>query len=271
MNNYKLIACDLDGTLIGSDLTLSKENYQAIKELTEQGVLIVPTTGRTICEMEDVFNLPEIRYVIYSNGAAIFDKQTGEKIFLGLDDSSSRFVSEVLEKYDVFTVIHKDGKTYADKEKAQRLYEYHVCLNVECLVKDVCILEENFKNRFLDGGIESVAIFFASKDEMEECREIIASNPDLYAVEGWDYNMEIFFRDAGKGNALKKLVKKLNIEMKNVISIGDSDNDRQMTILSGLGLVAQNGCESLKKVADKVICTNDEHVMSYVKKYYFDK
>ena len=84
-----------------------------------------------------------------------------------------------------------------------------------------------------------------------------------------DYNLEIFFKDAGKGSALKILAQKLNMELDDVISIGDSDNDRQMTVMSGLGLVTENGCDSLKEVADKVICSNDEHVMRYVKNHYF--
>lgn len=269
MNNYELIACDLDGTLMNWDLTLSEENRLAIKELTALGVLVVPATGRTICEMKEVFNLPEIRYVIYSNGAGVFDKKTGENIIWGLDGDILHFVLDTLFKYDTFTIVHKDWKTYADKKKASKLRDYHLSRNVEDLVNKFCVLEDDFENRFPDGTIENVTVFFHNKEDMVTCRDILSSNPDLRTVEGWDYNLEIFFRDAGKGSALKFLTQKLNLEMENVISIGDSDNDRQMTVMSGLGLVAQNGCESLRKIADKVICSNDEHVMRYVKEHYF--
>ena len=139
MNNYKLIACDLDGTIIGSDLKLSPQNRQAIMELADRGVLIVPATGRTICEMQDVFNLPDVRYVIYSNGAAIYDKVTGENILFGLDAEASDFIFDALNKYDTFSIIHKDGKTYADREKAQRPDDYNVNPTVKSLVKNHCI------------------------------------------------------------------------------------------------------------------------------------
>ena len=270
MNKYKLIACDLDGTLVGSDMKLSQENYTAIRELTELGVQIVPATGRTLCEMQEVYNLPEIQYVIYSNGAAIYDKATEENIFMGLGDDETRFVYGILEKYDALAVIHKDGKTYAYKAKVQNVRDYNVNANVDYLVKNCCIQDDNFKDTFLSGGLESLSVFFKSEKDQQECFDILKENPDLRAVEGFSCNLEIFSKDAGKGTSVKILADKLGIAMEDVISIGDSDNDKQMTLMAGLGLVCQNGCDSLKEVADEVICTNNEHVVSYVKKNYFD-
>ena len=269
MNDYRLIACDLDGTLMGTDLRLSEENLQAMKELTRQGVLIVPATGRTICEMREIFDLPEIRYVIYSNGAAIFDKKTGKSIILGLEGDTLGFVFDTVLKYDTFVVIHKDGKTYADKKKASELQKYHVSVNVEYLVNEYCTLVDDFEEQLPSRDVESVVVCFSNGEDVDACRKILSSNPDLHTAEAWEYNLEIFFKDAGKGSALEILAHKLNLGLENIISIGDSDNDRQMTSMSGLGLVTENGCDSLKEIADKVICSNDEHVMRYVKNHYF--
>ena len=270
MNNYKIIACDLDGTLVGTDLKLSHENYMAIKQLADMGVHFVPATGRTLCEMEEIYKLPEVRYVIYSNGAAIYDKATEENIFMGLGDDETRFVYGILEKYDALAVIHKDGKTYADKDKVQNISKYNVNANVDYLVKNCCIQDDNFKDTFLSGGLESLSVFFKIPGDAGECFEALSANPDLRAVDGFSCNLEIFSKDAGKGTSVKILADKLGIAMEDVISIGDSDNDKQMTLMAGLGLVCKNGCESLKEVADKIICSNDEHVVSYVKKNYFN-
>jgi len=268
--NYKLIACDLDGTLMGTDLTLSEENKRAIKELTEQGIIVVPTTGRTIVEMREVFDLPEIRYVIYSNGAVIADKETGEEIFCGLNEELAHFVLTTLFKYDTYVVIHKNGQTYCDREKLFRPEDYNVCYNTDELVKRYCIAEDEFERNSLNGGcVENVAVYFASLDDMKECRKILESNPDIRAVEGWEFSLEIFSKKAGKGSALKILTEKLGIDMQEIITIGDSDNDTQMTKMSGLGLAAGNACEMLKEVADEVICTNDEHVLKFVKEKFF--
>ena len=152
----------------------------------------------------------------------------------------------------------------------QNIGRYNVNANVDYLVKNCCIQDDNFKDTFLSGGLESLSVFFKSAGEARECFESLSANPNLRAVEGFSCNLEIFSKDAGKGSAVKILADKLGIAMEDVISIGDSDNDKQMTVMAGLGLVCQNGCDSLKEVADKVICTNDEHVIDYVKKNYFD-
>ena len=267
-NNYKLIACDLDGTLIGSDLKLSKENCEAIKEITSKGVLFVPATGRTICEMEEIFNMQEIRYVIFSNGAVVYDKLTGDNIFLGLDEKNSSFIYDTASKFNMYMVVHKDGKTYADKKKSTMFSKYNVSREAENLVKKYCILHDDLEEVIRD-RIECVSIFFASQEETDSCRDILSSNPDLHIVEGWECNLEIFFKNAGKDNALKRLAEKLNLDMKNVITFGDSDNDRQMTILSGLGLAVENACDLLKEAADKIICSNNESVVRYVIDHYF--
>ncbi len=269
MSKYKLIATDLDGTLLGANLKLSAENRQAMRYLTERGVIIVPATGRTLCEIEDIFNLPEVRYVIYSNGAAILDKKTGERILFGIDGERLRFVFDTVLKFDTFMIIHKDGKTYADKKKMSKTCHYNLNETVVRLVTENCVLEDNFEKHFQGGIVESLVVFFANKEDIDACTHILSSNPDVQAVTAWASNLEILSKEAGKGSALKVLASKLNIEIKDVISIGDGDNDRQMITVAGLGLATENGCEELKAVADKVICSNDESVMKYVMEHYF--
>ena len=69
--NYKLIACDLDGTLFDSEGNFSEENSRAITELLALGVHFVPTSGRTFSDIpECVRNHPSVRYIIYSSTAA---------------------------------------------------------------------------------------------------------------------------------------------------------------------------------------------------------
>ena len=77
---YKLIACDLDGTLLNSEGRLSPENAKAISELAEKSVLFVPATGRAFFESpEEIRNHPDVRFFILSNGAVIQDLKNGEK------------------------------------------------------------------------------------------------------------------------------------------------------------------------------------------------
>lgn len=269
MNDYKLIACDLDGTLLDSNMSLSEENRAAIKELTDMGVLVVPTTGRTVCEMRQVFELSRVRYVIHTTGAAVRDKKTGETVLFGLDAKNTNFVFDALDRYDAFALVHADGNAYVDKEKAERIGDYDLHPNVQTIVEDFCQLSENLREKFVCGNIEGFACFFKNEKERDEFRDIIEANPELYCTVAWERNLEVFYKGAGKAKALKHLADTLEIDMKDVITIGDSANDIDMTLAAGLGLATANARDVLKEVADEIICSNDEHIMTYVKEHYF--
>lgn len=87
-------------------------------------------------------------------------------------------------------------------------------------------------------------------------------------VESFEYNFEIMNANAGKGNALLLLENLLRAERQEAIGIGDSDNDSSMIKASGLGLAVSNACETLKSLANEVICSNEEHALAYVLKNY---
>ena len=124
MPNYKLIACDLDGTLVSTDLTISADNKKAISEFKKMGVHFVPCTGRTLSEMQEVVKNPDIRYIIYSNGAAIWDKETDKTTFLGFSKETAAELMDILLSFDCFIIIHYRGETFASQEKGWTCVTY---------------------------------------------------------------------------------------------------------------------------------------------------
>ena len=78
--NYKIIASDLDGTLLYDVVSVSEENYKAIAEYNKMGGQLVPASGRCFYEMpKALIDCPDVRYYISSNGAVITDTKTGER------------------------------------------------------------------------------------------------------------------------------------------------------------------------------------------------
>ena len=88
-------------------------------------------------------------------------------------------------------------------------------------------------------------------------------------VEASEYNIEIMNIEAGKGNALYALCDLLGVDYEDTISMGDSDNDSSVTKAAGLGLAMANAVDSLKAIADEIICSNEEHGVEYVLNHYF--
>lgn len=277
MSEYKIIACDLDGTLLDSHGHISEENFDAIRELASMGVEFVPSTGRTVSEIPDeLIKNPHIRYYIYANGAGVYDKKTGEHILLCMPKSVSHEVLDIVCSYDTHIAFRQGGECYADihQQSDDALCRYNVCpLHAGCIKKHSNLIE-NLTDfcRGLD-NIEVFAVFFTNKNDLAQCKSRLLENDNVRFMDTYSNGMgiEICSKNAGKGNALKALADELNIDISQTIATGDSDNDRTMILTAGLPLAPSNSCQHIKDSADEVICSNDEHVVKYILNNYIKK
>lgn len=264
MEKYKLIACDLDGTLVDSEGRISEENRRAIGRLAERGIYFVPCTGRTVCEMEDIVAYPEIRYVIYSNGAAILDKKENKNIFMGLSKENLKAALDAVFSFDSYIICHCDGKSYVDFRLKDKAEEYNVPGNVTHLL-EFALYEKSFREfAYSLENVECLCVFFKNKDEQYKCRKLLEENKALHIVQCYNSNLEIFSSGAGKGSALEILAAKLEIPLSETVAVGDSGNDISMIKKAGLGISVSNACEELKEASDVTVCSNNESAVSYI-------
>ena len=273
MENYKLIASDLDGTLLNSNTDVSDENMAAIDALAEKGVYFVPCSGRTFSEMpKKLKNSSSIRYFIHSNGAVVLDTKTGERILNCIPNCDVRKILDILYSFETHVTFRKDGECYVDKD-FQTLKDwdyYNLCSAHRAVVGEFAIYLENFKEKaYSYDNIEVFAVYFHLKEEKAECLRLLEKIPTIHVVELTDDNLEIVCSTAGKGNALTALADKLSVDISQTMSLGDSGNDISITKTSGLGLAMSNACDALKNVADEIVCSNDEHVVKFVLEKYF--
>lgn len=267
--NYQIIASDLDGTLLNSEMKLSQENKTAIQKMVEMGVYFVPSTGRSLSEIaKEVLDLNEARYCITSNGAAVFDRRSGECIIQkGITGADKDFLLETLRKYQAIFSIHYNGVSYVDAARRDhalyRSYRMH----------DLFIQHIEDKDDFIDGfdafcdsmeTVESCCCFFKSEADLTACREALRATGRFAVTASMPHNLEINSIDAGKGTALLALADHLGVDPQKTIGVGDGTNDTDNIQKAGLGLAVQNAHPALLQEADKVICTNDEHAMEYI-------
>ena len=272
MRNYKLVASDLDGTLFNNQAEVSLENLSAINTLWEKGVHFVPSSGRTLSEMRaDIKDNPQVRYIIYSNGAGVYDKETGEQILTCLSNDVVIHILDVLYSMETHITYRYNGKSFVDATcQTDEAYNYYnVCEEHRDAVRGYANHVNNFKELgYLADQVEVISVFFRNNQDQEACKQLFSKWEELRVVEGAPYNLEIVNKDAGKGNALRCLADKLGTDYADTISVGNSDNDESMIQAAGLGLAVSNSCESLKAVADEIVCSNEEHVIDYVLKHY---
>ena len=267
MQNYKLIVSDLDGTLLNEKMESGEKNDEAIRAFSERGILFVPSSGRTYYEIpECVRENPDIRYVIYSNGTAVYDKLEKKLIISNeISEEESKRVIAICKKYDVYLSSHFDGHAHVPNiSKKEDMEHYNINEYYQNILSggkcygDISTLE---KRR---GGTESFVLFFHDDDELLRCQKELSQIPGILVTASVAHNLELVSARAGKGAALAEFADRLGIKKEEIITIGDSTNDTSMFEISGLSLSAKNGNEEAKRFADRVICTNEDGVAYYV-------
>ncbi len=274
MSDYKIIACDLDGTLLNSCGQISDENKSAIKELSESGVAFVPSTGRTISEIpKELTENPHIRYYIYANGAGVYDKLTDERILLCMPKEVSNKVLDILTSYDIHITFRHGGECYADisQQTDEICNYYNVWQTHRDVINEYANQIENLTDycRTLD-NVEVFTVFFRNENDEKEAKKRLLETGDVYLMDSFPSGLgiEICSVNSGKGRALKALADRLKLDISQTVACGDSDNDQTMIDTAGLSLAPSNACESIKDTADAVICSNDEHIVKYILENY---
>lgn len=271
---YKIIASDLDGTFLNKQETVSPENFQALERLAQLGVHFVPTSGRSYAEMpKQLQQCPLIRYYIGSDGSTVYDKLTNTTHSLSLPKDLGHLVLDKLFSYPVSIMLHADNRSYVDASRHfaadYRAHNYNDSWLRFVLETNTPV--EDFKAfAYAHDKIEEFCVFFQNLEDLQECQAYFESNPELLVAQTNQYNLEVFWKNAGKGNALMLLADILGVDRAATIAVGDSTNDLTMVQQAGLGLAMANAAEALKAAADAVICDNDHHSAKYILEHYIE-
>ena len=114
--DLKMIAVDLDGTLLRDDCTISQRTREAVEEAGRRGYLVVPTTGRSYRNARFVLkDFKEISYFINGNGSVISSGRTEDVLYFhGMDMDNVRKIYELAAKYDTYVEIYAGQDAYMD-------------------------------------------------------------------------------------------------------------------------------------------------------------
>lgn len=272
MSTYKLVASDLDGTLLKNDQTLSLENAAAIAEMTDRGVHFAISTGRTYGEILPALRQnPNIRFIIHSDGAVIYDKQTDTRHTACFAGAAKKLVLDSLFACKTWFTVRYNGVSYYDGEHSTDAdYDFNrLTMYYRAMVADCNVPKKDFQSFcYAMEEIEQITVFFHSDEELAFCEKTFRDSGLLETSCSSPNSFEVYNAKAGKGNALLKLADLLGVGHHQTIAIGDTINDLSIVKAAALGLATGNAMEGLKAVADAVICSNEEHAAQYVLEHY---
>jgi hypothetical protein len=257
---YKLVACDLDDTLLRNDFSISENNIRAINDLKKKDVKFVVITGRITAAAKSFVESLDIKLPYGSfQGGKIIDPLTGKTIYsCELEKERIEGIIDYAQKNGVHVNLYDDEKIYVNKATKWSEYYKKFAKNVD-IVEVGDLLKYNFQKT-----PKMVLI-----DEREKLDLI---EPELKSIIDHDINMffskknflEFTNKNATKGYALKFLADCWGIDSKNVMAIGDNHNDTSMIEYAGLGVCVANGEDEIKKKADYITLSNEDDGVAYV-------
>ena len=278
---YKLVAIDLDGTLLNSYGEVSNENKQAIKRAINKGVEILLSTGRIGNSVESIANeLGANNYYISGNGSMLYNMKE-EKIeyenfiskekmlkLIKICDENSIYYSIYTEnmvitkslKYNVVFYNYENSKKAFDKRTniniVQNVYEYVENLEDNKFLKiTICDDSEIIFSRIIEKfkKINNIDVL----DVSHMSRKIIKDGTEEVPIEY--YYTEITNKNVDKWTAIEYLIEKINIKKEEVIAIGDNINDKLMIKNAGVGVAMGQSNPIIKEMADVVTQDNNNN------------
>ena len=270
----RLIALDLDGTLLDSDKRLPPENAAALERAHRAGAYIVPATGRYFAAMpEAVRALPFLRYAITINGARVSNADDSELLYTA--DIPLSQALELMRWLDGLPVIYDcymDCVGWMTESMQRRAAEFsddvHYLKMMRELRRPVPELKSFLAQRSRD--VQKVQFFTNDLDLRAEVLRVSSARfPGIVASSAWYKNVEFNHADATKGKALLGLCAALGIDPAQTLAFGDGLNDVSMLRAAGCGVAMGNADDAVKAAADVIAPDCDAAGVAAVVSEYF--
>ncbi|BCZ46096.1 haloacid dehalogenase [Clostridium gelidum] len=258
-----VIVSDLDGTLLDNNKNISKENLEAINYFTQNGGKFSVATGRVVEATEEYLlkievNLPIIVY----NGGVIYDhnnkKILSEKF---VDDNQKQIALRIKEDDENIGIeIYANRKLYILRDSGNSIRSATQMLDI---IYDITedVFSMNWHKILVVGKSDVI-------DGIEKTFE------DKYNIKGTrsgKTSFELLPANESKGQALKSIIEMYNLDQSKVICVGDNMNDVELLQEAAFSFCPKNGSEELKKYADFIAPSNEEHVIKHIVMWVEDK
>ncbi|EEE49814.1 HAD family hydrolase [Staphylococcus capitis] len=281
----KLIATDMDGTLLNAAHEISQENQEAIKFAQEHGITVVIATGRAFYEANTPVAETDLKVpYICLNGAEVRDEAFNIMSTSHLNHSLVSKITSTLKEKDIYYQVYTNRGIYT--ENPQRDLEIYIDIAERAGQKaDVEKIENSIQKRIDNGTLKivdnydkiedipgelimKILAFDSDLGKIDLVGQELAQSPNLAVSSSSRGNLEITHSDAQKGIALSTIAKQLGIELKDVMALGDNLNDVSMLERVGYSVAMDNAAPEVKTVAKYVTDSNENSgVSKAIKKF----
>ena len=253
---YKLVAIDMDGTLLKEDKSISDRTKKAIKDAKSKGVTVVLATGRPIegvsKTLKELNMYTDKDYVLSYNGSLVQKTKSKEVISkVSLKGEDYHYLKKLSDEFNINIHAFSEKKGLVTPKNSKYTEVEAEINNIDINIIDMSEIEN-----------DDVIIKIMMIDEPEILGAAIEKLPEeVYkkytVVRSTPYFLEFLNKDANKGVGVELLAKHLGVKQEEIITLGDADNDLHMIEYAGLGIAMGNAFDSVKKIANYITDTNE--------------
>ncbi|CAM2984120.1 Cof-type HAD-IIB family hydrolase [Paenibacillus sediminis] len=256
---YKLIAIDIDDTLINDHMEVTEATSRALQEATDKGVVVTLATGRMYASAQAIARQTGLNVPIITYQGALIKNLLDEKVLYErfVPINAARKLLEYCKEHNLHVQLYVNDRLHALEEN-EKLIAYANASKIPYIIDqdfDALIEEPTYKMLIID-----------EPERLDEIAPILRDllGSEVHITKSKPQYLEIMHREGTKGDALTFLAKHYNCHLSEVIAIGDSWNDHEMIEAAGLGVAMGNAVDSLKEIADYVTLTNNEEGVKHV-------
>jgi Cof subfamily protein (haloacid dehalogenase superfamily) len=259
----KLVASDLDGTIIDKNNSIYENNFKAINDINKKNIDFVICTGKTYPIIKGMCSKFNANYGIFGNGNQIINLKTGEEIYkklLTIEEINSCL--DIAKKYNLHVHLYTDTDIITEKLEYMDLRNFKL---KETKYYDTSLnftIVDNIKNYINSNSFDVSKLVISSNKDLSDIKQEILNNTNVSAITIKKYGqykdnvinkeyeyLDITPKNINKNNALSILENYLSINKDEVMAIGDNLNDLDMVKNSGIGVAVGNSYDELKNVA----------------------
>ena len=263
--DIKLIAFDLDGTLLDRKHQLHDKTIEAVKKVRQKGIRTLVATGRMYCSAKPHTDLLEIEEpIITYNGALVIDPESQSEIFHDpIPFEIAKRITKMVVKNNYHLQLYINDNLYvAEENEFTAKYE------------DLSGIEANIVGRldkFLEEAPTKMMIIEDDEEKQIEIHKFLKNNfnGEIEIASSYPTFTEITAKGISKAVPLKKLAKKFGIKQEEIIAFGDGLNDLKMIEWAGKGVAMENAHPDLRRAADDIALNHDQlGIARYLKEYF---
>lgn len=252
---YKLVAIDIDGTLLNSKKELTEPTRLALKKASDMGVIVLPCSGRSPSLLDDILEKFGFEVPIGAFNGALVLKGKEALYEKAMDkEDALRVYEEGIRQGATIVFWTTDGKLAFDKD--DKFANQYVNLNPKKM--DIVLLKDHME--LFDEKIAKI-IWMNTPEYVAELvpkGEEFVKGTNVICATSQPFLLEFTHTDANKSKAIESLCKTYNIDLKDTMAIGDGFNDIPMIEFAGLGVAMDNAADAVKKSADYITASNDD-------------